>query len=282
MKPIIYNPSPAIYAQLARPQDSHKGLFGSIAIVGGNVGMVGAAMLAGRAALATGAGKVWLHVLDERFVVDVLAPELMARGALDDLSAANAIALGMGLGQDNAAQAVLRHALTYVDTPMVIDADALNLIAQHTELQTQLKKFKQPPILTPHPTEAARLLGCSTAEIQANRVVAAQTIAAQYRSIVVLKGMGSIIAQPDGECRINPTGSSALAVAGQGDTLSGMMTALLGRGLPPFDAACLTVYWHGLAGQMYETQAGGAVGLNSNEMTRLISRVVNQVLLLNH
>ena len=148
MKPIVYHPSPAVYAKLARPQDSHKGLFGSIAIVGSNVGMVGAAMLAGRAALATGAGKVWLHVLDERLVVDLLAPELMVRGALDDLSAANAIAVGMGLGQDDAAQAVLRHALTYVDTPMVIDADALNLIAQHTELQTQLKGFEHTAIIT--------------------------------------------------------------------------------------------------------------------------------------
>lgn len=278
MKPIVYHPSPALYAQLIRPENSHKGLFGSVAVVGGHVGMVGAAILAGRAALATGAGKVCLHVMDERLVVDVFAPELMVRGALDDLGTANAIAVGMGLGQSQAAQAVLHHVLTYVDKPMVLDADALNLIAQQTELQTQLKNLKQPPVLTPHPAEAARLLGCTTDDVQADRVLAAQTIAAKYSCIVVLKGMGSVVAQPDGVCRINPTGSSALSVAGQGDMLSGMMAALLALDLPPFEAVCLAVYWHGWAGQTYETQAGGVVGLNSHDMMRLIRQVVNQAL----
>lgn len=269
-----------LFAQLTRPDDSHKGLFGSVAIVGGNIGMVGASVLAGRAAFATGAGKVWLNVLDARLAVDVTAPELMVRGAMDDLSGADAVAVGMGLGQDTTAHHAFMHALSHTDKPLIMDADALNLLALEANdaapLRHGLRAHRGATILTPHPAEAARLLGCTVAEVQANRVTCAQKIAAQYTSVTVLKGSASIIAHPDGNHHINTTGNAALAVAGQGDVLSGVIVALLAQGLSAFDAACLAVYWHGLAGELYAFEAGGTVGLAASAMPSLLSRVINR------
>ena len=264
--------------KLYRPRNSHKGRFGSVAVIGGHRGMLGATLLAGRAAFATGAGKVWLHVLDDRLAVDPFAPELMLRGALDDLSAADAIAVGMGLGQDDLSEQVLRHALNFkYDRPMVLDADALNLIAQNPLLHDDLLKraVKKHPVLTPHPTEAARLLNISTTAIQADRITSAQKSAQQFNSIVILKGAGTVITAPDGRYRINTTGGAALAVAGQGDVLSGVILALFGMGVEPFEAASLAVYVHGLAGDLYTEAAGGSLGLTASATVSLISRVIN-------
>ncbi|TDR29086.1 NAD(P)H-hydrate dehydratase [Hydromonas duriensis] len=267
--------------KLKRPRNSHKGRFGSVAVVGGHVGMLGAALLAGRAALAAGAGKVWLNVLDERLAVDVFAPELMIRLANANLGDAHALAIGMGLGQDEAAQLALSHALGY-HKASVLDADALNLIA-HSPLsetyKTTLRTRTLPAVLTPHPTEAARLLKSSTLDVQANRVAAARRIAREFASVVVLKGAGTVIAHPNGAFKINTTGGSALAVAGQGDVLSGAIAALLGMDIAPFDAACLAVYMHGLAGDAYEAQANGSIGLSASATVPRISSVLNQWLL---
>ncbi|AXF85863.1 Bifunctional NAD(P)H-hydrate repair enzyme Nnr [Ephemeroptericola cinctiostellae] len=264
---------------LIRPRNSHKGRFGSVAIVGGNQGMLGAALLAGRAALSAGVGKVWLNVLDERLAVDPAAPELMIRQALSDVSAATAVAIGPGLGQDDAAHKVFQTAFDLVlsadKTTMVIDADALNIMAQQAEFKYKLQQNQARAILTPHPTEAARLLACSTAEIQANRVLAAQQLAKAYASVVVLKGAGTVIAKPNGSFRVNTSGGSALAVAGQGDVLSGVIAALLAVGVPPFEAASLAVYVHGLAGDRYEQDAGGSIGLSASATVSLISLVLN-------
>ena len=269
-----------LFAQLSRPDDSHKGLFGSVAIVGGNIGMVGACLLAGRAAFAAGAGKVWLNVLDERLAVDVLAPELMVRGAMADLSGADALAVGMGLGQDAAAHHAFMHALSHSDQPLIIDADALNLLALEANdaapLRHALHAHGRTTVLTPHPAEAARLLGCTVADVQADRLASAQKIAVRYSSVTVLKGSASIIAHPDGTHHINHTGNAALAVAGQGDVLSGVIVALLAQGLSAFAAASLAVYWHGLAGELYAFEAGGTVGLSASAMPSLLSRVINQ------
>lgn len=272
-----------LFAQLSRPDDSHKGLFGSVAIVGGNIGMVGACLLAGRAAFAAGAGKVWVNVLDARLVVDVIAPELMVRGAMADLSGADALAVGMGLGQDAAAHHAFMHALSHSDRPLIIDADALNLLALEASeandvvpLRHALRAHGRTTVLTPHPAEAARLLGCAVADVQADRLASAQKIAAKYSSVTVLKGSASIIAHPDGTHHINHTGNAALAVAGQGDVLSGVIVALLAQGLSAFDAASLAVYWHGLAGERYVLEAGGTVGLSASAMPSLLSRVINQ------
>lgn len=264
----------AARTKLARPRNSHKGRFGSVAVVGGHVGMLGAALLAGRAALATGVGKVWLNMLDERLAVDAVAPELMIRGALGDLTAASALAIGPGLGQDEGAQAAFEFALTALK-PMVIDADALNLMAAQARFSAALLKNADSAVLTPHPTEAARLLDCSTAATQANRVQAACQIAEKFNQVVVLKGAGTVIATPAGEYRVNITGGSALAVAGQGDVLSGVIAALLAQGLSPFEAACFGVYLHGLVGDDYEAEMQGSVGLGASASCARISRLLN-------
>ncbi len=264
---------------LVRPRNSHKGRFGSVAIVGGNRGMLGAALLAGRAALAAGVGKVWLNVLDERLAVDPVAPELMIHHALSDVSAAMVVAIGPGLGQDDAAFEAFRSAFDFAlnaNKAMVIDADALNIMAQYFEFKSKLQQCQAHAVLTPHPTEAARLLACSTTEIQANRVLAAQQLAKTYASVVVLKGAGTVIAAPNGFFRINTTGGTALAVAGQGDVLSGVVAAFLAMGVPPFEAAGLAVHVHGLAGDHYEQNVGGSIGLSASATTSLISLVLNE------
>lgn len=264
---------------LSRPRNSHKGRFGSVVVIGGNHGMLGAALLAGRSALAAGVGKVWLNVLDERLAVDPCAPELMIRSACADLGAASALAVGPGLGQDEAAQKTLQFAFDSAlsgHKPMVIDADALNMMAEHDKFKAQLQSHRAGAVLTPHPTEAARLLSMSTAAVQANRVQAAQQLAQQHASVVVLKGAGTVIAQPNGVFRVNTSGGSALAVAGQGDVLSGVIAALLAMGIPAFEAASLAVHVHGLAGDRYEQEAGGSVGLSASTTVALIAAVLNE------
>ncbi|GHA64849.1 bifunctional NAD(P)H-hydrate repair enzyme [Formosimonas limnophila] len=266
-------------SQLKRPRNSHKGRFGSVVVVGGHVGMVGAAILAGRAAFSAGVGKVLLHLLDDRLVVDPMSPELMMRGAMEDVSGVNAVVIGPGLGQSEQSLAALMNVLS-VMTPqqsLVVDADALNLMAQHESLRRDLIGRESFAVLTPHPTEAARLLNISTVQIQANRIDAAQTLAKLYHSVVVLKGVGTVIASPDGAYCVNTTGGAALAVAGQGDVLSGLLAALLAMGGAPFEAACLAVYVHGMAGDDYTQAVQGTIGLSPSHMPQLISAVLNRL-----
>lgn len=229
----------------ARAKNSHKGLFGHIGIVGGSSGMVGACLIAGRAALLQGAGSVTLGVLDERIVVDYGEPRLMFAPP-DHLAAArlNALAIGPGLGQSARAHDLLETALPAA-CPLVLDADALNLLARDPELASQVARRSHPTLLTPHPGEAARLLGVGTAEIQANRIEAACTLSRIYRAEVALKGAGTVIAHPDGRYAINTTGGPWLAQAGSGDRLTGMVAALLGQGMAAGDALEAAVWLHG-------------------------------------
>ena len=268
--------TPAL-AGLARQSDSHKGSYGTVCIVGGAVGMLGAALLAGRAALAGGAGKVFVCTLDDRLAVDPVAPELMLRPlrANTALPEHSVLAVGPGFGQQDDARCWL-DALLAQPCPLVLDADALNLLAQDEPRQQQLRDRCAPTILTPHPAEAARLLGTDTATIQRDRVEAARQLAQRYHAIVVLKGAGSLIARPDGFYHLNTTGSPALAVAGQGDVLSGLIAALLAQGLDAFSAASSACYLHGLAGEQYQAEAGGPIGLGAAATVPRLSRLINQ------
>ncbi len=231
----------------ARRQNSHKGLFGHVGIVGGASGMVGACLIAGRAALQQGAGSVTLGVLDERVVVDYLEPRLMFAVA-ESLVEGNpdVLAIGPGLGQHPRAHALLETALAATG-PLVLDADALNLLAGHPELAHLAARRSAPTLLTPHPGEAARLLGLRVADVQAGRVGAARNLSAHYRAHVALKGAGTVIAHPDGRYAINTTGGPWLAQAGSGDRLTGMVTALLGQGMAAADALEAAVWLHGRA-----------------------------------
>lgn len=232
----------------ARARNSHKGLFGHVGIIGGSSGMVGACLIAGRAALQQGAGSVTLGTLDERIVVDYLEPRLMF-AAPETLADAplNTLAIGPGLGRSPRARALLETVLA-APCALVLDADALNLLAGDSELAVLAARRDYPTLLTPHPGEAARLLGSNSADIQANRIGAARQLSAQYRAHVALKGAGTVIVHPDGRHAINTSGGPWLAQAGSGDRLSGMLAALLGQGMPAADALEAAVWLHGTSG----------------------------------
>lgn len=260
-----------------RPRNSHKGLFGNVGVLGGAAGMVGAALLAGRAALKLGAGRTYVALLAENApAVDSLQPELMLRTPEELLALdLDCLAVGPGLGQSVVAEqhlgAVLKNKL-----PLVLDADALNLIAAETKLQSLLKKRSSSTIITPHPAEAARLLGVSTLEVQRNRVSSAMSIVKRYACHVVLKGAGSICALPDGSWYINSTGNPGMASAGMGDVLTGMIAALIAQGLNAGDAMLLAVYLHGAAADDLVTRGVGAAGLTASEVTDAARNLLNQ------
>ncbi len=237
-------------AQPQRLHTSHKGSFGDVAVLGGestaNSHMAGAALLAASAALHAGAGRVFVSLLaDAAVTVDPHQPELMFRSpdALD--MRAQVVVCGCGGGQ--AVKAVLPKVLSTA-TRLVLDADALNAIANDTSLQTLLKARaarRYATVLTPHPLEAARLLQTTTLQIQSDRLKAAAQLAELYQAVVVLKGSGSVIAAPGQTSCVNSSGNALLATAGTGDVLAGMVGAYLASGSTAFDAACSAVFKHG-------------------------------------
>jgi len=251
-----------------RRANSHKGNFGSVGIVGGAKGMQGAAALAGRAALQMGAGRVYLGTQAPLATgYDPVQPELMWRDAEELLALPhlNALVVGPGMGQSETARLLLARCIES-PLPLLLDADALNLIAAHEPLQAALATRRQATLITPHPTEAARLLDCDTAAIQRRRLDAALELAEQYRAAVVLKGAGSICALPDGRWFINPTGNPGLASGGTGDVLSGMIGALLAQGLNGEQALQLGVYLHGAAADSLVEKNIGPIGLTASEI----------------
>lgn len=242
-----------------RRRNSHKGSYGDCVVVGGARGMVGSALIAGRAALRLGAGRVLVDCIGAPdLLVDPHQPELMFR-PLAAVPEPQAVVLGCGLGQGEAAQRAVVAALA-LPCPLVIDADALNLIASDEALATQLLTRSAPTVLTPHPLEAARLLKRSAAEVQADRVAAARELALATGCIVVLKGAGSVIALRSGRAWINPTGAPALATAGTGDALAGMLGAFFAPGYDMVSATLAAVWLHGRAGE------GVAAGLVAGDV----------------
>jgi hydroxyethylthiazole kinase-like uncharacterized protein yjeF len=226
---------------------SHTGSYGDVAIVGGAAGMTGAALLAARAALTHGAGRVFVGFLAaDAPILDVAAPDLMVR-PWDSLDLPR-ITVACGCGGGEAVQDALRRVLDA--RALVLDADALNAIAADVQLQSllQARAWRGAcTVLTPHPLEAARLLGLDTAGVQGDRLAAARELARRFECVVVLKGSGTVIAAPDGTLRINPTGNARLAVAGTGDVLAGMVAARLANKEDPFEAATRAVFLHGKA-----------------------------------
>ena len=232
---------------------SHKGSHGDVAVIGGEgmathgMGMTGAAILAASAALHAGAGRVILSLLSGQ-ASDSAPPDVMQRQfeqlALDQLHVV------CGCGGGSAVQAVLPQVLQRSDH-LVLDADGLNAVAQDTSLQNLLQQRAtmgdrpHATVLTPHPLEAARLLGCSTAQVQNDRIPSAQELADRYQCTVVLKGSGTVIAAPAQTPRINTSGNGRLAIGGTGDVLAGLIGARMAQGLNAFDAACAAVAQHG-------------------------------------
>ncbi|MDH1072259.1 bifunctional ADP-dependent NAD(P)H-hydrate dehydratase/NAD(P)H-hydrate epimerase [Pseudomonas nitroreducens] len=242
----------------ARPKAAHKGLFGHALVIGGDTGMGGAVLLAAESALRCGAGLVSLATRAVH-VPAALArrPELMARGVSSSAELlrlaerADVLVVGPGVGRD-AWGRVLVSAAASLERRQVWDADALNLLAEE-----RVARPSGDWVITPHPAEAARLLGISTAEVQADRPKAALALAQRYQAVAVLKGVGSLIASPDGRLALCDHGHPAMAGAGLGDVLSGILGALLAQGLPAFDAACLAVWLHARAGESLGAQGRG-------------------------
>jgi ADP-dependent NAD(P)H-hydrate dehydratase / NAD(P)H-hydrate epimerase len=257
--------------------NSHKGTYGSVGIIGGASGMVGAALLAGRAALKMGAGRVYVGLADEQAPrVDPLQLELMLRAAdaILELDHLTALAVGPGLGQVPASRKLLLSALGS-DLPLVLDADALNLASAHDDVRSALIGRQAATLLTPHPAEAARLLACTTGEVQHDRVAAAVKLAERYRSGVVLKGAGSVCAWPDGAWAINTSGNPGMASAGMGDVLTGILAALLAQGAEPRAALEAGVYLHGAAADALVAAGRGPAGLTASEVIDAARDVFN-------
>lgn len=245
------SPPPAAHA---RRHASHKGSYGDVAVIAGAPGMAGAALLAARAALHHGAGRVFAGFLDPHApALDVAHPDLMVRPW--DALELERMTVACGCGGGEAVRAALPQA--FHARALVLDADALNAVAADPQLQALLQargRRGAPTVLTPHPLEAARLAQRDTHAIQSDRIAAARALAQRFGAVVVLKGSGTVIASPDGHMRINPTGNARLAIAGTGDVLAGWIAARLAQGSEAFDAASEAVYLHGQAADTWPAE----------------------------
>ena len=261
---------PALFANVLKPRakNFHKGMAGSLAVIGGAEGMVGAALLAGRAALKLGAGRVYVGMLDEQLSHDPASPELMLRHPDDALGLdLDAIVIGPGLGQGERAETLLGAVLAS-DIPCVLDADALNLIAGNEDLRKACARRSADTLLTPHPAEAARLLAQTTADVQADRLKAARNLSQNLNAHVVLKGNGSILVARDGHWFINTSGNPGMASAGMGDVLAGILGALLAQKYSGETALVLGTHLHGCAADECVRSGKGPVGLTASELIK--------------
>lgn len=240
-----------------RPRSAHKGRFGHVLVVGGDLGMGGAGLLAAESALRAGAGLVSLATREEHVPAALVRrPEVMCAGvaSANQLRAlverAEVCVVGPGLGRGAWAGSLLS-AVAGAGCVQVWDADALNLLAEGRA------RAPREGVITPHPGEAARLLGIATAEVQADRPAAARALAERFGLVAILKGAGSLVAAPDGRLALCDRGHPAMAGAGLGDVLAGLVGALLAQGLVPFEAACLAVWLHARAGERLAEQGRG-------------------------
>ena len=273
--PVLAQTLPAVLAR--RTRNVNKGTFGTLGILGGTEGMAGALILAGRAALRTGAGKVWLgFLMADPPRIDTSMPELMLRHAGPVLDAKpDALVVGPGLGTSDAARSLLARTLAQ-PIPIALDADALNLIAKDPSLRAASRMRSAPTLATPHPGEAARLLNMDIASVQNDRLHAAQQLVRELAANVVLKGAGSVLAHPDGTWDINASGGPALATAGSGDVLSGLLGALLAQGIAPKSALRYAVCLHGATADALVAQGIGPLGLTASELPDAARALLNR------
>ena len=268
-----------------RPVDAHKGTFGHVLVIAGSQGMAGAAILCASAVLRAGAGTVQVAV-PEPIQATVAIGQICATTVglpatrdgrfsdraqerlIDLVGRADVVAIGPGLGRGPAIQRLVAGLLPHLRVPVVIDADAINALA------TAPREFTLPrkAILTPHPGEFARLLGLSTQQVQDQRLELARDYAQRRNTVVVLKGHRSLIT--DGErVYINSSGNSGMATGGSGDVLTGVIAALLGQKMLPFDAACLGTYLHGKAGDLARDELG-ELSLIASDLLRYLPEAI--------
>ncbi len=276
--------SPKIFPRLfrKRPASSHKGSFGTLCILGGNTGMVGAPLLAARAALKSGTGKVLVGFTQNPCPInfDFLQPELMVAHAkhwlLSDLSIKTWV-VGCGLGQDYLAQTLLKYLMEHRlgKSSLVLDADALNLIAQGRVSLDPSRNDCNSIVLTPHVAEAARLLNVSIEEIEANREKSALALCKNYKTWIILKGERTLVCRPDEFIYCNNTGNVGLATAGSGDVLSGIIGSLLAQNLGLNEAVPGAVWLHGTAADRLSEENIGPIGLTAGELADSIRKIRN-------
>ena len=269
--------------RLQRQAHEHKGHAGKVLIIGGAPGMAGAALLAGRAALHAGAGWVILDFIDDR-AISALSdqPELMLRtGQIGDVTQIHpdVIAIGPGLGQGNLAEQLLLESLQSTAF-LVIDADALNLIAANSQLHKELKaRPSLSTVLTPHPGEAANLLKQTTEQIQADRELAIQKLVELTGSIVVLKGHHTLVYAPQQSMQVCLRGNPGMGVGGMGDVLTGITAAILAQGirhnLNAYEATCLAVELHSCAADNLLNQGVGPIGMTPSEVLLEVRNLIN-------
>jgi NAD(P)H-hydrate epimerase len=256
---------------------THKGTYGHVAIIAGSPGRSGAAVLAARGAIRSGAGLVTV-------ATDAETAKLVNAGSIesmtfsgDDVAAfiknKDAVLVGPGLADDEASYARIRQLVADIEPPLVIDASALNAFATRAN---ELNPERRPRVITPHPGELARILGTSANDINAHRIDAAREAARVTGCIVVLKGFQSLIAEPDGHVNVNPTGNPGMATGGMGDVLGGMIAALLARGVDPLAAAIAAVYLHGVAGDMLKEEMGD-IGLAALDLAERIPLAIKRM-----
>ena len=265
----------------ARPKNAHKGSAGRVAVAAGSYGYVGAAALSSFAAVKGGAGLVTLLTPeDTREVLAIKLTEVMVKGlpaaenpampeeAVEVVSAAlekaDVLAIGPGFGVSEETGTLVREILATSHVPCVIDADAITALQNHTEVLSHMLADK---VLTPHPGEMARITGLPIAAVERERVDVARSYAEKWQAVIVLKGVPTVVALPDGTVYLNTTGTPAMATGGSGDVLTGLIAALIGQGLTVADAAVAGVYLHGLAGEL---AAKGSVGLAASELLQML------------
>lgn len=263
-----------------RAQESHKGTHGTVGIIGGNLGMSGSIIMAAKAALKLGAGKVKIGFVQNTLPMPVLEsqPEIMLYTAPELLQQQDISAwvIGCGMGTDTNAVNILQTlSENHLQKPVVWDADALNLLTEHIKFHILLKPHH---IITPHPTEAARLLHQKTATIQAQRTLAAFNLYQQYQCISVLKGHQTLVQITDTQYYLNESGNTGLATAGSGDVLAGMMVSLLAQGMDCAQAACAAVWLHGVAAEILALQQIGPIGMVATELIDAARLLRNQLL----
>jgi NAD(P)H-hydrate epimerase len=270
LKENVLTPEEAAGLLPDRPHDAHKGTFGKIVVIAGSVGYTGAAALTAASALRSGAGLVTLGVpaslndILEAKLTEVITrplPETAGRALSADalpaaremLAAADAAAVGPGVSRDPGTQELVRAIVAEIDLPCVVDADGLNALSPEA---VGARTGSAPLVLTPHPGEMSRLSGRAVGDVQSRRDEVAREVAERARATVLLKGEATVVADADGQVYINPTGNSGLASGGTGDVLTGIVAALLGRGLSGIEAGALGAYIHGAAGDDAATDVG--------------------------
>lgn len=264
-----------------RPENSHKGAFGTVGIIGGAEGMVGAPLLAGSAALYSGCGKVIIGFSQAQLPLPIYSqqPELMLHTSAQALKNPNINTwlIGCGLGRHELAARALHTVWNSEHPQLVLDADALHLLVEHPKLFPLTKRADL--ILTPHPGEASHLLNTGINQVQNNRAWAAREIASRYRCWVVLKGHETVISSARGFLHVNETGNSGLSSAGSGDVLAGIIASLLAQGIEAEQAVPAAVWLHGAAAELLVQAQCGPIGLTASELPAAIRWLRNQLII---